>query len=256
MSYKVPRSLSITLTAMCAALYAVGAYLTAYIESPWGMGQFRPAVVIPLLFSTFNPWIGAIGGALGTLIADSIKHGYIYPPSLIAAVPGHLVGLSLYGYMVRRFSWVRFVIATIITLIIANLIVALLYIPYVTGVFNVPLIVGLTIWWYITMLPFALFVGPILIRAVVIAMPSLASQELRNATLRSEIPKTKFMITLVTSGLIMIAFGLSFSYYPILGSFFLLKKTAIDMIITMFTFTGGVSLIMGTIFGLLNLIRK
>ncbi|MGB9730133.1 MAG: hypothetical protein ACP5GU_08725 [Thermoprotei archaeon] len=255
-SNSIPRSLFVTLIAICASLYAVAAYLTAYIESPWGMGQFRPAVVIPLLFSTFNPWIGAVGGALGTLITDSIKHGYIYPPSLIAAVPGHIIGLSLYGYMVRKFTWTRFIIASIISLIIANFIVAVLYIPYVTGIFNVPLIIGLTLWWYITMLPFALFVGPILIKAVVSAVPILASQDLRNATLKSEIPKIKFMTVLVVSGSLMILIGLSFLYYPNLGSSLLLKKNATDMITTMFTFTGGASLIIGLIFGLSTIIRK
>jgi len=256
MTYRIPRSLLITLTAICATLYAAGAYLTAYIESPWGMGQFRPAIIIPLLFSTFNPWIGAIGGALGTLIADSIKHGYIYPPSLIAAVPGHLIGLSLYGYMVKRFSWIRFIIATIITLIIANFIVALLYIIYVTGSLNILLITGLTIWWYITMLPFAIFIDPILIKTVITVIPSLASEELRNTVLRSEIPKIKFMTILIISGLIMIILGISFLYYPNLGFLLLLKSNTINMIAIMFTFTGAASVIMGIIFGLLQLISK
>jgi hypothetical protein len=55
----LPASLRAVLTALCAALYAVGAYATAYIPSPWGFGQFRPAVVIPAFFAVV---FGPLGG--------------------------------------------------------------------------------------------------------------------------------------------------------------------------------------------------
>ncbi|MEM3368947.1 MAG: hypothetical protein QXP88_02515, partial [Thermoproteota archaeon] len=75
MSFTTRRTLRISLIAACAVLYAAGAYVTSYIESPWGMGQFRPAILIPLTFATLFDWsTAAIGGALGTLLADSIKH--------------------------------------------------------------------------------------------------------------------------------------------------------------------------------------
>ena len=68
-------SLDVAQCAMCAVLYAMGSYLTAYISSPWGSGQFRPAVVIPAVFSTlFRPVVGGVGAAVGTLIVDSVKH--------------------------------------------------------------------------------------------------------------------------------------------------------------------------------------
>ena len=55
-------TLLLTATIMCAALYAIGSYVTAYIPSPWGAGQFRPAVVIPSLFATiFGPLPAGIG---------------------------------------------------------------------------------------------------------------------------------------------------------------------------------------------------
>ena len=98
---KLPRSLTVTSTAPCAALYAVCSFATAYIQSPWGMGQFRPAVIVPAFFAVvFGPWVGGVGAAVGTLICDSIKHGTLYMGSLIAAVPGNFVGFYLLGYVI------------------------------------------------------------------------------------------------------------------------------------------------------------
>ena len=79
---------------MCAALYAVGSFATAYIPSPWGFGQFRPAVVIPAFFAAiFGPMPAGIGAAMGTLIADSVKHGYLYPGSYLAVDDLRFMGL-------------------------------------------------------------------------------------------------------------------------------------------------------------------
>lgn len=67
-------SVKLTATVSCAVLYAVGCYITSYIVSPWGVGQFRPAVVIPSLFAVvFGPWPAGVGAALGTFIADSVN---------------------------------------------------------------------------------------------------------------------------------------------------------------------------------------
>jgi len=99
-------SLEVAMSATCAVLYAMGSYLTAYTASPWGSGQFRPAVVLPAIFATlFGPIVGGLGAALGTLIADSVKYGQIYVRSLVAAVPGNFVGFYLFGrLMQKRFS--------------------------------------------------------------------------------------------------------------------------------------------------------
>jgi len=123
-------SVLITATVMNTVLYAVLSFATAYVESPWGAGQFRPAVVIPALFATiFGPMPGGVGAALGTLIADSVKHGQLYPGSFLAAVPGNFIGFYVFGYiMKKKFSWKRFIWASQITLTVANLIVAFLYV--------------------------------------------------------------------------------------------------------------------------------
>ncbi len=218
----------LTATIMCAGLYAIGSYVTAYIPSPWGAGQFRPAVVIPALFATiFGPLPAGIGAALGTLIADSIKHGYLYPGSYLAAVPGNFIGFYLFGYIVRKFTWSRFIVASNVTLTVANVIVAALYVvvfkilylsdpKYVAfsseavGLF----ILGLTIWWFVTMLPFVLLVTPVLIRVIATAFPSLVTEDVRVHGLGEEIPTTTFSMAMLVPGLLMLGIGVATTFTP------------------------------------------
>jgi hypothetical protein len=223
---KLPASLIVVSTALCAALYAVGAYATAYIQSPWGMGQFRPAVIIPAFFATiFGPWTGGVGAALGTLICDSVKHGTLHMGSLIAAVPGNFVGFFLFGYIVKRkFTWGRFVLASNVTLVIGNLIVGFLYVFAYKVLYAQALqmswealtllSLGLTIFWFITMLPFVLLVTPPLIRAAALAFPGIVSEEIRMHSLKSEIPKKTFGLALAVPGIAMLLVGLATTYSP------------------------------------------
>jgi hypothetical protein len=220
-------SLFVISMAMCAALYAVGSYLTAYIPSPWGGGQFRPAVIIPAFFATiFGGLPAGIGAALGTLIADSVKHGYLYPGSYLAAVPGNFIGFYLFGYIVKKkFTWGRFIIASNVTLTLANLIVAFLYVfafkvlyantPQYTVLGTETLVwvsIGLTIWWFVTMLPFVLLVTPLLIRATALAVPYIVPEDVRTHSLKAELPKTQFSLAMLVPGIIMIILGLATTY--------------------------------------------
>ncbi|MCS7114526.1 MAG: ECF transporter S component [Nitrososphaerota archaeon] len=225
----LPASLNVILTALCAALYAVGAYSTAYIPSPWGFGQFRPAVVIPSFFAVvFGPWVGGIGAALGTLICDSVKHGTLHMGSLIAAVPGNFIGFFILGYMTKKkFTWERFIVASYLTLAIGNLIVAFLYIflykVLYTQTLHMPveslvmLSIGLTIFWFITMLPFSLTITPVLIRVVTTAFPGIVSKDIRAYSIGNDIPKTTFSLALAVPGLITLATGLAIAYTPFGG---------------------------------------
>lgn len=228
-----PLSLLTVAMALCASLYAVGAYATAYIPSPWGFGQFRPAVVIPAFFATiFGPMPAAIGAAMGTLIADSVKHGYLYPGSYLAAVPGNFIGFYLFGYIVKKFNWRRFVLASNVTLTVANLIVAFLYVflfkvlylsqqKYMDMGPNglISLSIGLTLWWFVTMLPFVLLVTPALIRAVAVAVPSIVPEGVRTHSLMDELPKTTLSLAMLVPGLIMLLIGLATTYTGV-GSYF------------------------------------
>lgn len=214
-----PDSLKAVSAALCAALYAIGSYATSYIQSPWGMGQFRPAVVIPALFATiFGPWVGGVGAALGTLICDSAKHGGLYMGSLIAAVPGNFAGFFLFGHIVRRgFSWRRFIMASNASLAIGNLIVAFLYVFGYKALYAQALpmsmealallSIGLTIFWFITMLPFVLLIAPPIIRAVAISFPGMVPEGMRAHSLREEIPRREFGLALAIPGIAMLFMG-------------------------------------------------
>jgi uncharacterized membrane protein len=256
-----PISLLIVATAICAGLYAVGSYLTAYIPSPWGAGQFRPAVVIPAFFAAiFGPVAGGVGAALGTFIADSTKHGYPYPGSFLAAVWGNLVGFYFFGWILRRkFSWRRFIAASNITLILANALVAFLYVftfkilylndpNYVTMSLDVQIFfsVGLTIWWFVTMLPFVLLVTPLLIRAIARAVPSIVPEDVRLHSLEQDLPKATFAFAFLIPGAIMLLVGLTTSY-TVLGEY--INTFFADPIPTltrvMFYVSGGVLSILG-----------
>ncbi|MEM3712265.1 MAG: ECF transporter S component [Thermoproteota archaeon] len=227
MSAKKSRSLLVTATALCAALYAVGCYATAYIPSPWGFGQFRPAVVIPALFGAiFGPLPSALGAAIGTLIADSVKRGSLHIGSLIAAVPGNFIGFYIYGWMLRRnFNWARFIAASLLTLVIGNAMVAFLYVFFYRALFLQALpfsiealtfiSIGLTIYWFATMLPFMLLVTPLLIRLIAIAMPEVVPEHICVTSIRTGFPRRPFILATIIPGVTLIMLGIATSLTPL-----------------------------------------
>ena len=193
------KSLYVTVTAVCAALYAVGSYATSYIESPWGIGQFRPAIVIPAFFAiVFGPWVGGIGAALGTFIQSIFRYGHPWL-TLVSGTPANFIAFFSLGYLLhRKFTWARFVASSIAVLIAANFVCAIGVLAYfvATGAFpsNLPymfylgFVVGLTLWWYITMLPFLLILTPVLIKSTAMIIPHFMPEHLVEASLKSEIP--------------------------------------------------------------------
>jgi hypothetical protein len=230
--WRQPYSLIVVATAVNAALYAVGSLTTAYIPSPWGIGQFRPAVVIPSFFAiVFGPWTGGLGAALGTLIADSIKHGGIYPGSLLSAVPGNFIGFFIMGYFLRKkFTWPRFITLTNVSLLVSNAIVAFLYVYLYKFIYAqtstfvqassdalIALSAGLSIFWFVTMLPFVLLLTPPLLAAATKAFPSIVPPEIKEAGLKP-VPKRLLGASMLAPGIIMILIGLTITYAP-LGSY-------------------------------------
>ncbi|MEM1575091.1 MAG: ECF transporter S component [Nitrososphaerota archaeon] len=221
------KSLIISATAFCAALYASGSYLTAYISSPWGYGQFRPAIIIPAFFAImFGPMPAGLGAAIGTFLCDSFKHGTFYIPSLVAAVPGNFIGFYLYGWLLKgKFNWKRFISSSIFTLIVANSIVAFLYVPTINFLFGLKLSINgiillsisLIIWWFVTMLPFMLFLTPFLIKISVIALPNITPIDVRNASLSQEFPTKIFILSMLLPGIIMLFLGLSLYFTPLVN---------------------------------------
>ena len=265
-------SLNVALMSICAGLYAIGSFLTANIPSPWGAGQFRPAVIIPSLFAVIaGPFPAGIGAALGTLIADSAKYGRIYEGSLLAAVPGNFLGFYLFGYITKKkFTWGRFVLASNITLTLANFVVAVLYVM-IFKIFYladskylafssealVVYIVGLTIWWFVTMLPFVLLVTPVLIRAVSLAFPSFISEDVRKNSLKSELPQRTFSLALMIPGIIMVIVGLIIALTPMHAQMIAFFKEPTTMLVEgMFYVSGAVLTILGLFIGMRKILNS
>ncbi|HDM88801.1 MAG TPA: hypothetical protein ENG65_02265, partial [Candidatus Bathyarchaeota archaeon] len=58
---ELPAAKKLSLISVNAALYAVAIAVTSPIPTPWGVGHFRPGVVIPAFFSVvFGPFIGGV----------------------------------------------------------------------------------------------------------------------------------------------------------------------------------------------------
>jgi uncharacterized membrane protein len=172
-------NLEIAAAGLCAALYAVSNVAFAAVPTPWGIGQFRPGVIIPALFAVlFGPWVGAIGASLGTQLSSMYLPTGLGPiGSLVSGVPGNFFGFYLLGWLVRRKkNWTGFLQGSLVGLIVGNLAAAsgvmfwlTLIVPrWATWalVTKIGVILGLTLFWFATMLPFVLILVPILIRGV------------------------------------------------------------------------------------------
>ena len=103
-------------------------------------------------------------------------------------------------------------------------------------------IVGLTIWWFVTMLPFVVLITPPLIRGVASTFPYLVDDSVIEATLLGDIPEEGLVLSLLAPGVMMIVLGLGVSY-TVLGTqltgFF--GEQAAELIEVM-TYVGGIVL--------------
>ncbi len=220
---KQPLSVKVIAIAIGAALYALGAMITEYTASPFGVGQFRPAVIIPGFFAIFfGPLVGGLSAALGTNTAAMLTNGNLLL-SLMAGVPGNFVGFYLYGYMLRKFTWRKFVWATLISLFIGNLIAGLGVVSYyslfihglsVETIRGWAVSLGLTAWWLITMLPFMYLALPPLLKVGAKAFPNLAPIGLKTS---DELPPLDTFLSLFLPGLALLSFGILIAARPSLG---------------------------------------
>ena len=175
-----PRSLALTLSliSVSAALYAVAVAVTSPVPTPWGVGHFRPGVVIPAFFSVvFGPIVGGVGAAIGCFIGDfALSFFGLTTPllSLIAGVPGNLVGFYLLGWLVsKRRSMASFILSNFAALIVGNLIAALGVLVYFSFIvpewalwpvdLKISVVGGLALFWVTTMVVFVVPLVPVLI---------------------------------------------------------------------------------------------
>lgn len=174
-------SKTVALIAMCAALYAAAAAATSPIPTPWGVGHFRPGVIVPALFALIStPFVAGTGAAIGTFMASFIlaTFGLSNPAlSLMSGVPGNFAGFYLLGWLLSRGrTWRSFVSSSIVSLFVGNLIAAtgvMLYFSFVVPAWaawtigeKLLTILGLTLFWMVTMVPFVIAVVPPLYRGI------------------------------------------------------------------------------------------
>jgi uncharacterized membrane protein len=253
------RSKVVAFTSLGAALYAVGAYATSYVQSPWGMGQFRPAVIVPSVFAVlFGPLVGGLSAALGTLVADSLKHVTLYVPSLVAAVPSNFAAFYLLGKLLEgRFRWPRFIASSLLALAVGNGACAALYALYKAAVGAIPaqlapgLAVGLTVWWFSTMLPFQLLAVPPILKALARALPQLVPEDVRRECAEGVTPRRELALALSLTGALAASVALLAALSQQAASFFVggLPAAARDvvrsLIVAMFSVTATALLAAG-----------
>jgi len=161
---------TIAAAATCAALYAIVNILTSPIHTPWGVGEFRPGVVIPAFYALiFGPLPAALGAGVGSVIGDliSLVPGGASTPivAIVAGGIGNFLGFIVLGYVYQKMkAWRGFMLGTISGLFVGNLWAAA-GVVFLLGLPNV-LILGLLLFWFATMFPFVIIVDPILLRAL------------------------------------------------------------------------------------------
>ena len=95
------RAFNIAIIALCAALYFVIGYLTSFNLSFGGVA-FWPAAFVPAIFAVlFGKWEGAIGGAIGIFIRDTVVIGQPLL-SLTAGVTSNFALFFLIGYFSHK----------------------------------------------------------------------------------------------------------------------------------------------------------
>ncbi len=174
------RSLRVSLISVSAALYAAAIAVTSPIPTPWGVGNFRPGVLVPAFFAVVcGPMVGGVGAAIGCFIGDLalFMFGLSNPLlSLVAGVPANFVGFYLLGWLVSKYrSWASFVASSFVALIVGNLIAALGVVGFLSLQPVLATVIGLTFFWVATMAPFVIPFTPILVRG---AKPILSQIEM------------------------------------------------------------------------------
>lgn len=261
MSFVRQRTIKISMTAICAALYTVSIATTSFIPTPWGVGQFRWGVIFPALFAIIGgPWVAGIGAAIGTFLGSYILmfFGLSSPIlSLFSGVPANFVGFFLFGYLVRKYkSWSNFIWISLLTLAIGNFIAAfntvLFYSYFINPSLNkfalllqssdwfvrMSITFGLLLFWLLTMFPIVVFVTPPLIRAL---SPLLKSYRIATG-LTLEEPKIVFPKSVIAGlAVLLIAFLIYFTpLASLLISVLRLSQIGLAYLFYISLFTSGI----------------
>jgi MFS family permease len=223
-------SKTVALIAICAALYAVASAATSPIPTPWGVGHFRPGVIVPALFALIStPFVAGTGAAIGTFMASFVlaTFGLSNPVlSLVSGVPGNFIGFYLLSWLLSKGrTWRSFVTSSVIALFVGNFIAATGVTAYFS--FVVPkwaawtltekslTIFGLTLFWMVTMIPFVIALVPPLYRGIAPILSERFAMGVRPEVFGNDRPRdllyTSVMIFLlfmaIYVGVVMTPFG-------------------------------------------------
>jgi hypothetical protein len=227
-------SLKISMTAICAALYAVSIATTAFIPTPWGVGQFRWGVIFPALFAIIGgPWVAGIGAAIGTWLGSWILmlYGLSNPIlSLFAGVPANFIRFFLLGYFIQKYpSWNSFIIIALWTQFIGSFIAAfntVLFFTYFVDpaiskfaflvqtsewATRLSIAIGMMLFWALTMYPLIIFLVPPMVKA---ASPVLKKYQMIATPLILEEPKITLPKSII-AGFAVLLTGFLFYYTPL-----------------------------------------
>jgi len=242
-----PQALTLSLISVSAALYTVAITVTSFIPTPWGVGQFRPGVVIPAFFTiVFGPLVGGVGAAIGTFIGDFALYffGLTNPLlSLMAGVPANFVGFYLFGWLTsKRYTWSSFILNIFAALVVGNLIAALGILAYFWFIdtswallpvnLKMAITIGLALFWLGTMIIFVVPLVPVLVMCI---EPSLAKIGVKGVPKMlwgkpSDMVKSSGIIALILAGLyvlVIFAPGGSLIFAGVLPPELLLLSSAI-----------------------------
>ncbi len=159
----------VAIVAIVAALYAVGKAVTAYVPSPWGIGEFLVGLFIPAFFAVVSETFPvALGAGLGTFVGDVFFPTPLKETtpilSLVAGVPANFFAFLFFGWFVKKYkSWPAFVAATVCFVTLGNLIAAVSVVEFLA--LPQGLILGFTLFWNIGAIPAVIVGVPILLRA-------------------------------------------------------------------------------------------
>lgn len=194
--------------AISAALFAVTKGLTAYIRTPWGVGQLFIAAFIPVFFAvTADTLPAAIGAGTGSFLGDIlflVPLGSTTPFfALTVGAPANFIATLLLASFVKRYrSWSAFVAATVCFLTLGNIIAAALLVVLVP--LPVQAILGFTVYWNMTAIPAILIGVPVLVRAT---LPTIGRSKILKYTPQwSGVGRRDMLVALLFS-LLFVALG-------------------------------------------------
>lgn len=209
--------------ATCAALYAIVNILTSPIKTPWGVGEFRPGVVIPAFYALiFGPIPAALGAGIGSFIGDMVSlvaTGASTPLlAVVAGGIGNFLGFLVLGWVYQKIKgWRGFVLGSTSGLFVGNLWAgaAVVYLLRLPGI----LTLGFLLFWFGTMFPFVIILVPALVRA----LRPYASKLSANSSYPELVEPEKRVLwgwTIIVSVLVLASLGVFLAFQSSLSSSF------------------------------------